>query len=67
MANCAEGWHNREGSCYYFSFESSNVLQTFEGADNQCKSRGAHLVVVGNEEENVRFIKYYAFLNKGGE
>ncbi|XP_061111804.1 CD209 antigen-like protein E [Conger conger] len=44
---CLEGWRIHQGSCYFFSSEKVNWLQSQE----YCMSKGTHLVIIKNQQE----------------
>lgn len=47
---CPASWLPFQGSCYLFSIERA----TWEESQRQCAGAGAHLVIVGDLEEQVR-------------
>ncbi|XP_038580069.1 CD209 antigen-like protein A isoform X2 [Micropterus salmoides] len=56
---CPEGWKRFGCSCYF----KSNEKKTWYYSRSDCQSRGAHLVIINNEEEQ----KCVTELNKDGD
>ncbi|XP_049918217.1 CD209 antigen-like protein 2 [Epinephelus moara] len=51
-SGCPSGWIPLNSSCYFFSYtESPNVEKNWEKSREDCKSRGADLVVIDYPEE----------------
>ncbi|XP_064204818.1 uncharacterized protein LOC135262000 isoform X17 [Anguilla rostrata] len=44
---CLTGWRIHQGKCYFFSTEKMNWSQSKE----YCTSKGAHLVIINNQQE----------------
>lgn len=47
---CPVGWIMFSGSCYFYSINTSEWAKGKE----DCKNRGADLVIINNEEEQVQ-------------
>ncbi|XP_038580089.1 CD209 antigen-like protein E [Micropterus salmoides] len=56
---CPEGWKRFGFSCYF----KSNETKTWYESRSDCQSRGAHLVIINNKEEQ----KCVTELNKDGD
>ncbi|XP_077950469.1 uncharacterized protein LOC144389485 isoform X5 [Gasterosteus aculeatus] len=51
---CQRGWYQIQKSCYvFYDRETPSELKTWEEARENCRGRGADLVVVHDEEEKV--------------
>ncbi|XP_062384599.1 oxidized low-density lipoprotein receptor 1-like [Sardina pilchardus] len=48
---CPEGWMHHRGKCYLFSSSEMN----WEGSRDHCITLGGHLVIVNNQEEQVKW------------
>lgn len=51
--SCCEGWTKFGTSCYYVSKNQ----KTWEDSRGECQRKGADLVIINNEEENVSLLK----------
>ena len=52
------------GGCYYYSFKTGVIVDSYQVAENLCNGDGGSLAIVDTEDKNIA-IKEYFFVSDG--
>ena len=62
---CTLPFQSVAGGCYYYSFETGVIVDSYQAAEDLCNEHGGHLAVVDTEDKNTAIKE--CFFGAGGK